>query len=282
MEDKFVDLHTHSTYSDGTLTPAAVVAAAKDAGLAAVALSDHDTVAGIPEAVEAGRRLGVEVVPAIELSSESVTETHILGFYIDTESPVLKSKLEYIKETRMRRSEDVCRTLTELGLPITIEDAMKYSGGDIVCRGHIARAMMERGYVSSVKEAFALYLSPGKPAHSHRQAMTDEEAVRLIKDAGGLAFVAHLNQTKRSLDSLCDMLTRLKAVGLDGVEGYYTEYTDEMGREYRALAKRLGLILSGGSDFHGENKPHIKIGVGTGNLRVPYSVLEEMKRRRGI
>ena len=124
MEDRFIDLHTHSTYSDGTLTPAAVVAAAKDAGLAAVALSDHDTVAGIPEAVEAGRRLGVEVVPAIELSSESITETHILGFYIGTESPVLKSKLEYIKETRMRRSEDVCRTLTSLGLPITIEDAM--------------------------------------------------------------------------------------------------------------------------------------------------------------
>lgn len=279
MEEKYIDLHTHSTYSDGTLTPSGVVAAATAAGLAAIALSDHDTVAGIPEAVEAGRRLGVEVVPAIELSSQSETETHILGYYIDTGSRILNEKLEYIKRMRKRRSEDVCRKLRGLGLDISIEDAMKYSGGDIVCRGHIARAMMERGYVGSVREAFARYLGAGMPAHSDIQAMSDEEAVRLVKDAGGLCFVAHLNQTKRSLDSLCEMLTRLKAVGLDGVEGYYTEYTDEMGREYRALAARLGLMLSGGSDFHGENKPHIKIGAGTGSLRVPYSLLAAMKAR---
>ena len=263
------------------MTPEEVVRAAADAGLSAIALSDHDTVDGIPEATLAGRRFGVEVVPAIELSSASETETHILGFFIDTGSPVLKSKLEEIRQTRIRRSEDVCRRLTEAGLPVTMEDAMRYSGGSIVCRGHIARAMMEFGYVSSVKEAFALYLSPGKIAHSRLQAMTDEEAVRLIKDAGGLAFVAHLNQTKRSLDSLREMLTRLKSAGLDGIEGYYTEYTEEMGREYRALAAELGLMLSGGSDFHGENKPHIKIGTGTGELRVPYPVLAAIKKRTG-
>ncbi len=276
---KYIDLHTHSLNSDGTMTPSEVVAAAKAADLAAIALSDHDTVAGVKEAMAAGEALGVEVVPAIELSARSETETHILGYFIDPDSPALLEKTEYIKKVRILRQENVCRNLQALGFDVTMEEIREIAGSDVLCRAHFAKIMVKKGYAASVKDAFDRYLSVGKPAYSDTQALTDVEAVRLIKDAGGLAFVAHLHQTKRSPESLEAFLRRLKEVGLDGVEGYYTEYTPEMGREYRALAEKLGLLLSGGSDFHADNKPHIAIGRGLGDLRVPYSLLTEMKRK---
>lgn len=276
---KYIDLHTHSIHSDGTMTPSEVVSAAKAAGLAAIALSDHDTVAGVKEAVAEGERLGVEVVPAIELSAKSETETHILGYFIDPDNTALLEKTEYIKEVRILRQEQVCRNLQNLGVGVTMEEIRSIAGSDVLCRAHFAKIMVKKGYASSVKDAFDRYLGVGRPAYSDTQALTDVEAVRLIKDAGGLAFVAHLHQTKRSPESLEVFLRRLKEEGLDGVEGYYTEYTPEMGEEYRALANRLGLMLSGGSDFHADNKPHISIGRGLGDLYVPYSLLEEMKKR---
>lgn len=276
---KYIDLHTHSLKSDGTMTPLEVVAAAKAADLAAIALSDHDTVAGVKDAMAAGERLGVEVVPAIELSAKSETETHILGYFIDPDNAALLEKTEYIKKVRMLRQKNVCRNLQNLGFDVTMDEARTIAGSDILCRAHFAKIMVKKGYAASVKDAFDKYLGVGKPAYSDMQALSDVEAVRLIKDAGGLAFVAHLHQTKRPMDNLEGFLRRLKAVGLDGVEGYYTEYTPEMGLEYRALANRLGLMLSGGSDFHADNKPHISIGRGLGDLYVPYSLIEEMKKR---
>lgn len=277
---KYIDLHTHSLCSDGTMTPAEVVRAAKAAGLAAIALSDHDTVAGVREAMAEGERIGVEVVPAIELSAQSETETHILGYFIDIENEALLEKMEYIKQVRVRRQENVCRNLRALGFDVMMDEVRQIAGSDVLCRAHFAKIMVQKGYVSSVKEAFSQYLASGKPAYSGTQALTDTEAVRLIKDAGGLAFVAHLHQTKRTLDDLESFLLRLKDAGLDGVEGYYTEYTPEMERDYRALAKRLGLMLSGGSDFHADNKPHISIGRGLGELYIPYEILEKMKAYR--
>lgn len=277
---KYIDLHTHSLCSDGTMTPAEVVRAAKAAGLAAIALSDHDTVAGVREAMAEGERIGVEVVPAIELSAQSETETHILGYFIDIENEALLEKMEYIKQVRVRRQENVCRNLRALGFDVMMDEVRQIAGSDVLCRAHFAKIMVQKGYVSSVKEAFSQYLASGKPAYSGTQALTDTEAVRLIKDAGGLAFVAHLHQTKRTLYDLESFLLRLKDAGLDGVEGYYTEYTPEMERDYRALAKRLGLMLSGGSDFHADNKPHISIGRGLGELYIPYEILEKMKAYR--
>ena len=274
---KYIDLHTHSDCSDGSMSPEEVVRAAADAGLAAIALSDHDTTDGIAHAVSEGKRVGVEVVPAIELSAASETETHILGYYIDPDAPALRDKLSYIREVRVRREEEICKRLGELGLDVPFDEVRALAGEHIVCRIHIARVMIERGYVGSVREAFERYLSSAGPAHSGKQALTDIEAVRLIKDAGGLAFVAHLNQTRRSVDSLRVFLSRLREHGLDGVEGYYTEYTPEMQREYQALAAELGLLLSGGSDFHGKNKD-----IALGRLAVPYSLLERMKERIGM
>lgn len=274
---KYIDLHTHSLMSDGSMTPAEVVRAAKKAGLAAIALSDHDTVDGVREAIAEGEKLGVEVVPAIEFSVQSETETHILGYYIDIENPKLSETLEKVVETRRFRNRETCRKLNELGFDITLAEAEAIAPNDFIGRAHFAKLLADKGYTKSVSEGFKLYLENGKYAYCGKQTLTDEEAIRLIKDCGGVACVAHLHLTKKSDDELREFLTRLKACGLDGIEGYYTDYTPEMQTKYHALANELGLILSGGTDFHAKMKPHISIGTGLGNLKIPYSLLETIK-----
>lgn len=261
------------------MTPAEVVREAKKAGLAAIALSDHDTVDGVREAVAEGKKIGVEVIPAIEFSVISKTETHILGYFIDIDSPLLSDALKSIIDTRRERNEITCRKLNELGFDVTMEEALALAPNGFIGRAHFARLLMDKGYTSSVKEGFDLYLENGKYAYCGKQSMTDEEAVRLIKNCGGLAFVAHLHLTKLSDGELLEFLARLKAAGLDGVEGYYTEYTPEMQEKYQAMASRLGLMLSGGTDFHAAMKPHISIGKGLGNLKIPYSLVEKMKEK---
>ena len=277
--EKLIDLHTHSIMFDGSMTPAEVVREAKKAGLAAIALSDHDTVDGVREAVAEGKKIGVEVIPAIEFSVISKTETHILGYFIDIDSPLLSDALKSIIDTRRERNEITCRKLNELGFDVTMEEALALAPNGFIGRAHFARLLMDKGYTSSVKEGFDLYLENGKYAYCGKQSMTDEEAVRLIKSCGGLAFVAHLHLTKLGDGELLEFLARLKAAGLDGVEGYYTEYTPEMQEKYQAMASRLGLMLSGGTDFHAAMKPHISIGKGLGNLKIPYSLVEKMKEK---
>lgn len=275
--EKYIDLHTHSLMSDGSMTPAEVVREAKKAGLAAIALSDHDTVDGVREAMAEGEKLGVEVVPAIEFSVQSETETHILGYYIDIENPKLLETLEKVIETRRFRNRETCRKLNELGFDITLAEAEAIAPNDFIGRAHFAKLLADKGYTKSVSEGFKLYLENGKYAYCGKQTLTDEEAVSLIKECGGVACVAHLHLTKKSDDELRAFLIRLKACGLDGIEGYYTEYTPEMQAKYQALAEELGLIISGGTDFHAKMKPHISIGSGLGNLKIPYSVLETIK-----
>lgn len=280
--EKYIDLHTHSLMSDGSMTPAEVVREAKKAGLTAIALSDHDTVDGVREAMAEGEKLGVEVVPAIEFSVQSGTETHILGYYIDIENPKLLDTLEKVIETRRFRNRETCRKLNELGFDITLAEAEAIAPNDFIGRAHFAKLLADKGYTKSVSEGFKLYLENGKYAYCGKQTLTDEEAVRLIKECGGVACVAHLHLTKKSDDELRAFLTRLKACGLDGIEGYYTEYTPEMQAKYQALAKELGLIISGGTDFHAKMKPHISIGTGLGNLKIPYSILETIKLHKSV
>lgn len=280
--EKFIDLHTHSIKSDGSMTPAEVVREAKRAGLAAIALSDHDTVEGVKEAIEEGKRIGVEVVPAIEFSVQSDTETHILAYYLDIDNPKLTKILEECKEVREQRNAECCRKLNELGFDVTMEEARAIAPNGIIGRAHFARLLMDKGYTSSVKEGFKLYLENGKYAYSGIQRLEAEEAVKLIKECGGLAFVAHLHLIKLDDDTLRSFLIRLKEVGLDGVEGYYTEYTPEMQEKYQNMAKELGLMISGGTDFHAQMKPHISIGTGLGNMKIPYSILENLKNAKEL
>lgn len=277
--EKYIDLHTHSLKSDGSMTPAEVVREAKRCGLAAIALSDHDTVDGIEEALEEGKRIGVEVIPAIEFSVMSETETHILGYFIDITNPELKRILNEVVELRLERNRVTCQRLNELGFEITLDEVRALAPNNFVGRAHFARVLMDRGYTESVKEGFDKYMSAGQYAHCEKQRLCAKEAIELIKKCGGLSFLAHPHLTKLGDERLREFLTELKGYGLDGLEGYYTDYTDRMQENYQSMAKEMGLMISGGTDFHAKMKPHISIGTGLGNMRIPYSVLEDMKKK---
>lgn len=276
--EKLIDLHTHSNKSDGSFSPSELVMYAKSHGLSAIALTDHDTTDGVKEAVLTGKRENIEVVTGIELSAKSKTETHILGYFIDVDNENLQKELADLKRVRCERNKEVEQNLIKMGFDVSLAEAEKLSGGGTVGRAHFARVMMNKGYVKSVKEAFDKYLSSGKGGYSSNQKITAEEAVEIIKNAGGMAFAAHLHLMKRTDDDLFEFIKSLKNAGLDGIEGFYTEYTPEMQKKYFDLAKQLGLKISGGTDFHGAMKPHIEIGTGLGNLKIPYSVLEDMRR----
>lgn len=278
--EKYIDLHTHSLKSDGSMTPTEVVEEAKRAGLAAIALSDHDTIDGVREAVEAGLRLGVEVIPAIEFSVKSKTETHILGYFIDIENPDLLQALKEVVDLRIERNHVTCQRLNELGFDITLEEVRALAPNNFVGRAHFARVMMDKGYISSVKEGFDKYMSVGKYAYCENQRFSAHEAIELITKCGGISFLAHPHLTKLPDDELKEFIKELKGYGLCGIEGYYTDYTPEMQEKYQSLAKELGLMISGGTDFHAKMKPHISIGTGLGNMKIPYSVIEAMKSGR--
>lgn len=274
---KMIDLHTHSVYSDGASTPLQLVTHAKELGISAISLTDHDSISGVKETVELGKKLGVEVIPGIELSVISPKELHILGYFIDIDNDELNEALVRVRESRLKNNLKVLENLRKLGFDINIEEVRELAGKKIVGRAHFAKLMTKKGYVSSVKEAFDLYLAQGKPGYCSDRLLSDKKAIRLIKNAGGKAFLAHLNRTGKSDSDTLEYIPYLKECGLDGLEGYYSEYTDEMHQKYMCMAERFGLSVSGGTDYHGSMKPHIEMGIGTGNMKIPYSVLENMR-----
>lgn len=277
----FVDLHTHSNCSDGSMSPSELVIHAAEKRLAAIALTDHDTVDGIKEAVATGKKYGIEVVPAIEFSAKSETLTHILGYYIDEDNTSLRSVLTEIVDLRRERNVMTAKLLQELGFDVTLEEAAAIAPGGIIGRAHYAKLLMDKGYTSSVKESFDKYLAADKPAYFTNQKLEARRIIETVHAAGGVAFLAHPHQMKLG-DKLEDYVKELVSYGLDGIEGYYSEYDEIMQKEYQSLAARYGLALSGGTDFHGEMKPHISIGTGIdGNVCVPYGVLENIKRTVG-
>ncbi len=276
-DERIVDFHTHSTCSDGTLTPSQLVRHAHESGLSAFALTDHDSVDGIEEATAQAKKTNIEFVPGIEFSAAEKTETHIIGLFIDPKNQVLLNTIQKLKNSRRRRMEDICTKLQNLGFDITHDEALEIAGGNFVGRAHIAKLMVEKGYCKTIRECFDKYIGLNKPAYSEKNELTAKEAVIAIKAAGGLAFLAHLNQTGYNLTELEELLTELKAVGLTGIEGYYPEYTPEHITQYRKLAEKLNLAISGGSDYHADMKPLIKIGVGNGSLSIPYYVYENLK-----
>lgn len=277
FDKRTVDFHTHSTCSDGTMSPTELVDHAKKNGLSAFALTDHDSVDGIKEAQKRATEIGIEFIPGIEFSAAENTETHIIGLFIDPENETLLKTIEKLKGSRKRRMEEVCSKLRGLGFDITHDEALSLAGGKFVGRAHIAKLMVEKGYCGTVKECFDKYIGLGKPAYAEKNELSAVEAVQSIRAAGGLAYLAHLNQTGYDTEQLEKLLIQLKEAGLNGIEGYYPEYTARHTADYRALAKRLSLSLSGGSDFHGGMKPHISMGRGKGDLIIPYYVLENMK-----
>lgn len=273
----YIDLHTHSTYSDGTFTPAQLVKSASDIGLKAIALTDHDTIDGLEEAVENGKKYNIEVITGIEFSVESDTEMHLLGLGFSLDCPKIKDELNEMIIQRKVRCEKTVSMLNEIGINISMSDVKAQATSNIIGRSQIAKAMIKKGYVKSVKEAFDNYLSFGKPAFIARKSLTAEKAIEIIKQSNGIASLAHLNQIKKSDEELYEILVKLKNAGLDAIEGYYTQYDEEMNNKYRKFALEIGLKLTGGSDFHGTNKENHNLGTGHGNLKIPYELLNQFR-----
>jgi len=272
-----IDLHTHSTASDGTLPPAELMRAAKKAELAAIALTDHDTFAGLPEARAEAAKLDLELVPGCELSLDyNGRPTHMLALFIDERPGHLVGELTRVMQARATRNEVMLEKLRTVGVNLKREDVERYATG-VVGRPHMAQAMLAAGVVRSFEEAFSRFLGIGGLAYVPKAKLTPVEAMRAIHADGGLAVLAHpylLSQQPRQIEA---MLTELAALGLDGVEVYYTEHSDKYTALVSGLAQRLGLLESGGSDFHGAVKPGVALGRGRGGLFVRGELLDRMK-----
>jgi len=273
-----LDLHLHTTHSDGSYTPTEVVDLAHQAGVTAMAITDHDITTGIPEAISAGEQHGIEIIPGVEISSlMERSELHILGYFLDWQDHDLNERFKSLRDSRHRRNPQIVSRLQSLGIDITYDDVRALAGSDSVGRPHIARALIDKGVVTSAKEAFDRFLGDGKPAYVPRELPTPAEAIRWIKAAGGLAVLAHPTWVKPTEQSLTELVRQLKEEGLDGVEVYYSTHAARQTREYLSLAQQLGLLVTGGSDFHGLTKPDIEVGIGKGSLHIPTSLLPKMK-----
>jgi predicted metal-dependent phosphoesterase TrpH len=278
----FIDLHTHSNASDGTLPPREVVRLAKERGLAAFALTDHDTIDGLAAAVAAGKEFDVEVIPGVEISARhSLGSMHILGYFLDYESELLASRLAVLKQARKDRNPQIVAKLNKLGIPITMEQVEAISGGGQTGRPHLAQALYRGGYVRSLQEAFDVYLGNNGLAYVSKFRFPPEEAIAMIRDAGGVPVLAHpFTLGVHTYEGLKPLLEELMGLGLAGVECYYPEHSPDQETLYLSLARKLGLLITGGSDFHGDNKPEVSLGRINCQSHLTYDLVTAIKAWR--
>lgn len=276
-----IDLHTHSTASDGTLSPAELVRQAKKQGVEALALTDHDTIAGNAEAMAAGEREGVEIIAGCELSVEYKPGfMHILGLFVPQSPGRLLDGMRFLNDRRKSRNTRVVEKLQSLGLDVTYEEILEIADGGTVGRPHLARALMNKGYVDSIDEAFAVYLGKNGKAYLPKEKFTPEKAIELLASEGATVVLAHPYSLGLSTAALERELKKLKELGLEGLECFYPLHDASQTRNFTALAEKLGLLVTGGSDFHGENKPEIRLGMTANGKGVPYALLETIKSHR--
>ncbi|MFP4393416.1 MAG: PHP domain-containing protein [Desulfohalobiaceae bacterium] len=276
-----IDLHTHSSASDGTLSPAELVQEAKKTGLKALALTDHDTTHGLQEARQAGQEQDLEVIPGCELSVEfRQGQLHILGLWLPWEPKQLKQTLENLRNKRHSRNEKILTKLRELGLDLEYAQVKELAGEASIGRPHIARILMEKGYVDSIQEAFDTYIGPLGAAYVPKDKLGPAEAIQVLRQEQATVILAHPYTLELSLPELAQEVKTFMQMGLEGLEVFYPDHTPEQVRDYLQLARDMGLLLSGGTDFHGSVKPDIRLGVGRGDLELPYSLLQELKQKR--
>ena len=271
-----IDLHVHTTASDGTCLPADAVELAARQGLTAIAVTDHDTVLGYNEARAAGERLGIEVIPGIEISTKYDRAVHILGYYIDPESKSLEPVLNWIVEDRDKRNRKMAEMMAADGLPVSYE-MMHERYGAVIGRPHFAEILVELGLAGSVQDAFDRFVEKGQKYYQPRTILPIDQAVEIVVNAGGVPVLAHPFQYRMDDALLRELIEHCMGFGLRGIECRYTGYDEEMVAYLEALAREYGLIRTGGSDFHGTNKPHIALGRGLGKLSVPDEYLLELK-----
>ena len=278
-----IDLHTHTTASDGSLTPAELVKAARAAGLSAVAVTDHDTIDGLAEALTAGSHLGLEVIPGVEISVQrghNPGGMHMLGLFVDHTDPGLAEALKRLQKARAERNPKMVARLNGLGIDLTMAEVASFADGGQVGRPHFAQALVARGVVGDVNQAFDRYLAAGKPAYVPKFRFKPQEAMAMLRRAGAVPVLAHPGLLRLSRDDLESLVKGLKKNGLEGVEAAYSDHKPALTRFLKSLAARLDLAVSGGTDFHGAAKPAIRLGLGKGDLRVPARFLHDLKARR--
>ena len=276
-----VDLHAHTTYSDGTFSPRALVELAAQVGLSAVAVTDHDSVDGIAEATAAGSELGVEVVAGVEINLFHDQSTVDLLGYFPGEPPgdELRAALVELRRARDERNAQILERLSERGYPVAPEELAAIAGGGAVGRPHIGEAMRRRGYVDSITAAFERFLARGAPAWADRRRLTLSEAVRLVARADGLAVIAHPGIIRTDAAGLARLVGEARRCGVDGIECFYPEHDEQTVARCLVLAATNGLVPTGGSDFHGETKPGVRLGQANGGRPVPDAVLAGLKER---
>ena len=256
-----LDLHIHTTASDGSLTPTQVVQLARKKGFSLIAVTDHDTMGGVAEALEAGKKYNVDVVPGVEISSGVTLEVHMLGYGMSPDHPVMKAMMEDMRAARVERMERIIENLQKMGVPITVEEVEAVAGGAIG-RPHIAQVLIAHGLVPDVRTAFREYIGVGAKAYVERRKMTSEQVIANIRDAGGVPVLAHGGLLRISEVELNQWIDSMAKKGLMGLECYHNAHTPQMERLLRAAAERNGLLVTGGSDFHGASRPDVEMGTG--------------------
>ncbi|NLW81121.1 MAG: PHP domain-containing protein [Desulfovibrionales bacterium] len=276
-----IDLHTHSTASDGTLSPTALVAAAAAMKLRAIALTDHDTIQGLPEACAAGQELALEVISGCELSVNFPKGSmHILGLWIPLHPARLQSTLDRLSSLRRSRNETILRNLNHYGVEATYDELERIADGGIIGRPHIAQLLVSKGVALNLQDAFINWLRPGTKGYAPKEKLDPREGIDLLKEEGATVILAHPCTLHLEGPELEGLLHELKDWGLDGVEVIYSMHTQAQTDTYARLCRKLDLLQSAGSDFHGANKPNISLGRGKGGLRPTYRLVERMKERR--
>ncbi len=276
-----IDLHVHSIRSDGTMTPKELVDYAVSKGLKAMALTDHDTVDGIDEIMEYAKDKPVEIIPGIEYSTQyNERDVHIVGLFIDHKAPVFLAYLARLRQSRIDRNHKLCANLRSAGIDITYEVLLASFPDAVITRAHYAKFLLDKGYVKSRDEAFERYLGDHTPYFVHREKVTPEEVIDVTRRAGGIPVLAHPTLYGLGSEQLDLLIGRLKAAGLMGIETYYSTYSPSEEKKIKALADKYGLLPSGGSDFHGENKPGLDLATGYGRSYIHEEVLAQMRRAR--
>jgi predicted metal-dependent phosphoesterase TrpH len=278
-----IDLHIHTTASDGTFTPTEVIAHAQELGLKAISITDHDTVAGSKEALENGIPSSLEFLTGVEISASPPRfysrsgSFHLLGYSIRLDNPQLNQTLEKLQQARKNRNPAIINRLNKLGIPLSLDEVSEEAGKAQLGRPHIAQFLVKKGIVASIDEAFDRFLGSDKPAYVDKYRVPCSKAIEVILGSGGIPVLAHPGLLDYENDSQLDeLICQLKAMGIKGVEVYYTEHTADQTHLLAELARRHDLLMTGGTDFHGNIHPDIEMGSGKGNLHVPYELYEKL------
>jgi hypothetical protein len=281
-----IDLHIHSTASDGTLAPAEIIALAVRLGLGAISITDHDSIAGSREALLSGVPADLGFLTGVEISAEpppsypGAGSIHILGYGLRLDDPELNRTLEKLQDSRRQRNPEIIARLNKLGIAIRIEEVEREAADGQPGRPHIAKLLVQKGVVKTIDDAFDRYLGNGKPAYVDKYRIESNHAIELINAAGGIPVLAHpcLLELER-VEPLEDLLQEMMSMGLKGLEVYYPLHSPEQARQYADLALRHHLLMTGGTDFHGDIQPEIQMGVGKGDLHIPFALYEKLLER---